>query len=111
MKTSEIEQAIRIAKTFIARGQKVLAGEVNFDGHAAPSIHTGALRRCSMELTRQLARMRRPDGYAAKEYVMARLRRECKAMLDRGDKIPAIKHWRTVTGAGLLEAKNAVEAL
>jgi hypothetical protein len=110
MKTAEIEQAIRIAKTFIARGQKVLLTGGKY-GHATPSINTGALRRCSMELTRQLARMRRPDGYAAKENEMAKLRRECINMLEIGDKIAAIKHWRTVTGAGLKESREAVEEL
>lgn len=36
---------------------------------------------------------------------------ECKALVRRGDLIPAIKLWRAETAAGLKEAKDAVEAL
>ena len=47
----------------------------------------------------------------ADAFIMATLRRECKDMRDRGDKIQAIKLWREVTGDGLQNSKNAVEAL
>ncbi len=36
---------------------------------------------------------------------------ELKALLRRGNKIEAIKHFRTYTGFGLKEAKDAVDAL
>jgi ribosomal protein L7/L12 len=36
---------------------------------------------------------------------------QVRALLQAGKKIEAIKQYRTETGAGLLEAKNAVEAL
>jgi len=35
----------------------------------------------------------------------------CKAMMLRNEKIEAIKAWRIATGTGLIEAKDAVEAL
>ena len=35
---------------------------------------------------------------------------DLRALLDRGDKIGAIKRYREATGVGLTEAKNAVEA-
>ncbi len=39
------------------------------------------------------------------------LEREARELLSQGKKIQAIKIWRERTGAGLKEAKQAVEAL
>ena len=36
---------------------------------------------------------------------------KCRLLLNSGDKIKAIKLWRGETGAGLKDAKEAVEAL
>jgi ribosomal protein L7/L12 len=40
-----------------------------------------------------------------------RLENDCRALMDQGAKIEAIKFWRAATGVGLKEAKDAVEAL
>lgn len=37
--------------------------------------------------------------------------KECRRLVSIGEKIPAIKLWREITGDGLKEAKDAVESL
>ena len=56
MKAEEIEQAVILAKMFVARAEDLaLAGLAEYGTHPK---ECGALRRASMDLTRQLARMR-----------------------------------------------------
>ena len=37
--------------------------------------------------------------------------KECREMMRRKELVPAVKKWREMTGAGLKEAKDAVESL
>jgi hypothetical protein len=71
MKLAQIRKAKLIAQAFVNRADKVMDeaakreqgdeySEPSFSEYAYPSKSTGALRRCSMELTRQLAEMRKP---------------------------------------------------
>lgn len=39
------------------------------------------------------------------------LRETCKSLMQSGQMVQAVKLWRNYTGAGLKEAKDAVEAL
>jgi hypothetical protein len=70
MKLAQIRKAKLIAQAFINRADRVMEEAEKreqgdeysapaFSKDATPSKSTGALRRCSMELTRQLAEMRR----------------------------------------------------
>lgn len=66
MTPENIKAAVKVAKEFIERSKPVLAdhGTYQMGGHTfhnSPSpCDTGALRRQSMELTRALAKMRKP---------------------------------------------------
>jgi ribosomal protein L7/L12 len=64
------------------------------------------LERIEDKLDRLLA-----QGGAAPSADMGDLKSECLALVRAGRKIQAIKRWREVTGQGLAEAKQAVEAL
>lgn len=54
---------------------------------------------------------RHPAAFIKAASVRPSLREECLAFLEAKKKINAIKHYRTVTGASLKEAKEAVEAM
>ena len=66
MKTEEIKKAVKEAKRFIeaaercieARKQTYKSGDYEFN--VATPKESGACRRASLDLTRQLAEMRRP---------------------------------------------------
>lgn len=117
MKNFDVKKAQLIAKQFVTRCEKVIAEEARRypaggreQCSVIPGKHSGALRRCSMELTRQLAIMRRSNGDSRPHREPAFVS-ECRLLLNSGDKIKAIKVWRRETGAGLKDAKEAVEAL
>lgn len=65
MQTDEIKQAIQEAKRFIKRAEECIEARKPYESHGyeftpiAPK-ESGALRRASMDLTRQLAKMRKP---------------------------------------------------
>lgn len=66
MKTDEIIKAVKEAKRFIQKANECIearkvthgSGEYVFHSHAPKE--SGAVRRASMDLTRQLAEMRKP---------------------------------------------------
>ena len=63
MKAAEILKAERAAKDFLARIEEYHTEVGNYRRHGwsgNPPKQSGALRRASMELTRQLAQMRKP---------------------------------------------------
>lgn len=60
MNKKTIEEAVQEAQEFINRAKTVLKEEAS-SKHCHRDIHTGALRRQSMELTRVLARLRKWD--------------------------------------------------
>ena len=62
MKTKEIKQAILLAKSFIHRAEALLSDPalITVYNTVRVSKKSGALRRSSMEITRQLAKMRKP---------------------------------------------------
>lgn len=70
MKTEEIKSAINEAKRFIKRAELLIEGRkqknsYTYDGKTftydkSCAKESGALRRASMDLTRQLAQMRKP---------------------------------------------------
>lgn len=66
MKTKEIEKAVKEAKRFIAAAELCIAARKKTYVHGDYTFHhdapkeSGATRRASLDLTRQLAEMRRP---------------------------------------------------
>ena len=66
MKTKEIEKTVKEAKRFIAAAELCLAARKQTYVHGDYTYHpdapkeSGATRRASLDLTRQLAEMRRP---------------------------------------------------
>ena len=47
----------------------------------------------------------------AHEMLRSKLEQRCLDMLNRGERISAIKEWRAATKVGLIEAKEAIERL
>ena len=60
MKTRQVEQSILLAKSFVIRAERLLTVQGADRTYIVPGKKSGALRRSSMELTRQLANMRKP---------------------------------------------------
>ena len=60
MNAQTVKDAMRAAKEFLRRAQAV-EKYVTEDSWVNPSKESGALRRASMDLTRALADMRRPN--------------------------------------------------
>lgn len=62
MTTTKINAAIKEAQEFIKRAKVAIAEHESSGNYSMwGSKHTGALRRKSMELTRALAEMRKPN--------------------------------------------------
>lgn len=60
MNKNTLKEAVQEAQEFLNRAKTVLEEEISSE-HYYGSIHTSALRRQSMELTRVLARLRKWD--------------------------------------------------
>jgi ribosomal protein L7/L12 len=70
---------------------------------------TGAGLREAKDAVEAIGRGERPVSVRRQD--TRDLREEVRSLLERGQKIEAIKRYRELTGAGLKEAKDAVEAI
>lgn len=61
MKIEDVRKSVELAKEFISRAKELEKVSTNASGHVWGCKESGALRRQSMELTRQLAKMRKPN--------------------------------------------------
>lgn len=87
-----------------------ILGRLNFSENREQDI-TSLLFKIASTRPSAIVRAYGPDKLSPEEKRMHDLRKRCRDLYLAGQKVPAIKLWRSETRASLVDAKDAIEAM